>query len=49
MFEEMIYILRSQLQYDIAYFNKYGIKSAMLQRAMNVLNMDDEDLKCLKK
>lgn len=49
MFENMIEILREQLRYDIVYFKKHGVKSAMLQRAMNALGMDDEDLKCLKK
>lgn len=44
MLENMIEVLREQLKNDISYFKKYGIKSAMLQRAMNQLKLDDEEV-----
>ena len=47
MFESMMEELREQLKNDISYFKKYGIKSAMLQRAMNQLKLDDEDVRRL--
>lgn len=48
MFEQLLEQLREQLKYDIQYFKKHGIKSAMLQRAMKQLNLDDEDVKGMR-
>lgn len=45
MFKEMMEELQNQLKYDISYFKKYGIKSAMLQRTMNALGLDDDDVR----
>lgn len=44
MLENLQQELNKQLKYDIAYFKKHGIKSAMLQRVMNACGYDDEDV-----
>lgn len=44
MLENLKEALNEQLKEDIKYFQKHGIKSAMLQRAMNVCGYDDEDV-----
>lgn len=45
MFEQLMEQLKEQLHNDIEYFKKHGVKSAMLQRAMNALGLDDDDIR----
>lgn len=45
MYEDILETIEEQLRYDLQYFKKYGIKSAMVQRALNKLGLDDDDLK----